>query len=757
MLRCLVASISLCLALGCGGAVTSSSSFSLDAVPPRPSTTSGGSVSVSVAPTFAKGFTGTLALSVSGLPAGAGATFTPATLVAGARATLMLEAGSAAPGTYALLVVAQSGAERSESPLSWTIDSDAGTHGHDAGTDGGHDAGTDAGTDGGLDAGTDGGHDAGTDGGLDAGVDAGPDAGTDGGLDAGTDAGTGDHTAPTAAITSPLAGATVSGTASVAATAADAVGVVRVEFFADGARFATATATPYGAAWDTAALANGAHALQAKAYDAAGNVGASAVVNVTVANAVSDHTAPTAAISSPASNATLSGTASITANASDDVGVVKVEFRVDGALIATATTSPWSASWVTTGAANGSHSLTAKAFDAAGNSGTSAAVTVNVNNATPDTTAPTASLTAPAAGATLSGSTTITAAAADNVAVTKVEVWLDGALLASDPSAPYAAAWDTTAAANGAHTLVAKAYDAAGNVGTSAAVSVTVSNAAAASIKTVFVILMENHNWSSIKGSASAPYINNTLLPAGAHAEKYFNPPGLHPSEPNYLWLEAGTNFGVLNDSSPATNHQSTKAHLVTQLQAAGIAWKSYQEGITGTACPLATSGLYAPKHNPMVFFDDVTDTNTSSSANCIAHVRPYSELAGNLTANTVPRYVFITPDLCNDMHNSSGCATTDSVKNGDNWLSVEVPKILASQAYKSGGALFITWDESEGGDFPIGLIALSANAKKNYSNTIAYSHSSLLRTVQTIFAVSPLLGDAANATDLRDLFSSFP
>jgi hypothetical protein len=280
------------------------------------------------------------------------------------------------------------------------------------------------------------------------------------------------------------------------------------------------------------------------------------------------------------------------------------------------------------------------------------------------------------------------------------------------------------------------------------------SSAGGGALQTVFVILMENHNWSDIKGSSSAPYINGTLLPLASHAENYFNPPNLHPSLPNYLWLEAGTNFGVLNDNPPSSNHQSTTQHLVTQLQNAGISWKSYQEGINGTTCPLTDSGLYAPKHNPMVYFTDVTN----SASNCIAHVRPYTELATDLANNSVPRYNFITPNLCNDMHNSVGCASLDSVANGDNWLSKEVPKILNSAAYKNGGVVFITWDESEGGEFPIGLIALSSKAKgSNYANSIAYTHGSLLRTVQEIFAVSPLLGDAAKQSDLSDLFVSFP
>jgi hypothetical protein len=86
------------------------------------------------------------------------------------------------------------------------------------------------------------------------------------------------------------------------------------------------------------------------------------------------------------------------------------------------------------------------------------------------------------------------------------------------------------------------------------------------------------------------------------------------------------------------------------------------------------------------------------------------------------------------------------------------VPVILNSAAYRNNGLLIITWDESEGGDFPIGLIVLSPKAKGNgYTNTIAYSHSSTLRTLQEIFGVQPFLGAAATATDLSDLFTSFP
>jgi hypothetical protein len=113
-------------------------------------------------------------------------------------------------------------------------------------------------------------------------------------------------------------------------------------------------------------------------------------------------------------------------------------------------------------------------------------------------------------------------------------------------------------------------------------------------LNTVFIIVMENEDWSDIHGSASAPYINTTLLTQGAHAEQYFNPPGNHPSLPNYLWLEAGTHFNVTDDAAPSINHQSTTEHLVTQLEAAGLTWKSYQQGISGSVGPYLGSAASA-------------------------------------------------------------------------------------------------------------------------------------------------------------------
>ena len=157
--------------------------------------------------------------------------------------------------------------------------------------------------------------------------------------------------------------------------------------------------------------------------------------------------------------------------------MTKVEYYVNNVLKGSATASPYAFNFVSTALANGSYSLVAKAYDAAGNIGTSAAVAFTINN--PDKTAPV--VTAKLAG---TGTTrTFTASAADNIGVSRVEYYVDGTLTGSATVSPYPLSFDCTTVTNGSHSLVAKAYDAAGNVGTSAAVAFTVSNPVATTLQ----------------------------------------------------------------------------------------------------------------------------------------------------------------------------------------------------------------------------------------------------------------------------------
>jgi RHS repeat-associated protein len=189
--------------------------------------------------------------------------------------------------------------------------------------------------------------------------------------------------------------------------------------------------------------------------------------------------APGASVSKPSPGDQVSGSSVVlAASTSDDRRVDSVQFYVDGNAVGTPDTSePFSVTWNSTSVGNGLRNLTARATDDAGNQTTSAAVSVTVGNSA----APTTSITAPGGGSTVSGTVTVNANASDDVAVTKVEFYADGRLLATDTTSPYSTSWNTLAAAlpayDSSHSLTTKAYDGHKHVTTSAPVSVTVNNA----------------------------------------------------------------------------------------------------------------------------------------------------------------------------------------------------------------------------------------------------------------------------------------
>jgi phosphatidylinositol-3-phosphatase len=349
----------------------------------------------------------------------------------------------------------------------------------------------------------------------------------------------------------------------------------------------------------------------------------------------------------------------------------------------------------------------------------------------------------------------------------------------------------------------------------------------AAVVKKVFVIALENHNWTQPNPLSSpqqlfqnpaAPFINSLASGTSgissqvAYARGYINAaPGDHPSEPNYLWAEAGTNFGVNNDDDPyktctptpvPDTVQNTNQHLSAFLTAAGESWKSYQEDTdvdsTNTVLPMSawtvplfsqsgnfspgvnaynytTQFNYATKHNPMALFADTDGgCNTTASNPLRLQYAPLQQLAIDLANNTVADYNWITPDQFNEQHSplANGYGQYPSsdqaaVAEGDNFVSRVVPLIMSSQAYQDHGMIVLWWDESEGGDTPnftLPFFIISQEVRPNvngvpYSNTIQYSHSSFLRTMQEIFKVDPKhgfnwLGGAATANDLSDLLS---
>jgi hypothetical protein len=326
-------------------------------------------------------------------------------------------------------------------------------------------------------------------------------------------------------------------------------------------------------------------------------------------------------------------------------------------------------------------------------------------------------------------------------------------------------------------------------------------------------------NPQQIFQNPAAPFINSLVKGTSgisdqvAFANGYINAGvGVHPSEPNYIWAEAGTNFGVTNDDDPyhadctPDTVQTTNQHLSAFLNVARRSWKSYQEDtdVDATNTPLPQSSWtvplfshsgvftapggnaynysnqfnYAAKHNPMIYFTDTNGgCNITPSNPQRLHYAPLQQLSLDLANNTVADYNWITPNQFNDQHttlangygqypNSGSTADSARIAQGDNFLARVVPLIMASDAYQDHGIIVLWWDESEGGDDPsrtVPFMIISKDAQKNvngvpYSNTIPYSHSSFLRTMQEIFDVDPRhkftwLGGAATATDLSDLF----
>ena len=178
----------------------------------------------------------------------------------------------------------------------------------------------------------------------------------------------GDTTPPVVNVTAPQNGATVSGVVPIVVEATDNVAVTRVEIFVNGNRVANLSAPPWRHDWDTRTAANGSYAIRAVAHDAAGNSASDDDTRVTVQGGVDDVTPPMVQITAPTDGQVVGGAVRITAEASDDHGVSRVEFAVNGQAIGQVTAAPWVQVWDTSAVEVGEHTLTARAVDGAGNS-----------------------------------------------------------------------------------------------------------------------------------------------------------------------------------------------------------------------------------------------------------------------------------------------------------------------------------------------------------------------------------------------------
>ena len=254
---------------------------------------------------------------------------------------------------------------------------------------------------------------------------------------------------------------------------------------------------------------------------------------------------------------------------------------------------------------------------------------------------------------------------------------------------------------------------------------------------------MENKEYGDVIGSSSSPYVN-------ALARRYASATGFfgvrHPSLPNYLALTAGTTFGVDSD---CTDCQQSGPSIVDQLEAAGVTWKAYMGGVPSACFKGASSGQYAKKHDPFMYYDRVAN----NAARC-AKVVPEGELSRDLAAGRLPTFAFLSPGLCDDTHD---CA----LDQGDRYLLRALPPILSALGPR--GFLVLTWDEgtsdkgccgglASGGQ--IATVIAGPGVRRGASLPGPYTHYSTLRLIEDALKL-PRLGNAAN-TRVNSLSPAF-
>jgi phospholipase C len=257
----------------------------------------------------------------------------------------------------------------------------------------------------------------------------------------------------------------------------------------------------------------------------------------------------------------------------------------------------------------------------------------------------------------------------------------------------------------------------------------------------VFVIMMENTGYTHLIGNPNAPWINFAANNYGLATDYH----GVsHPSQPNYIAATAGGLFGVTNDNDVTID----VPNIVDQLESNGKSWKAYMQSLSLCTTKLAHAcgdQLYERKHNSFVSFADV-----QSSPARMANIVDLSQLNSDLAAGTVPDYVWISPDQCNDMHGRSTAGACNFgnvqglISTGDAFLSSTVRAIMSSSTWSGNSAIFVTWDETDfpfvdlsgccdavpGGGHVVTLV-ISHSDHAARTSSVSYNHYSLLRTIQ--------------------------
>jgi hypothetical protein len=284
--------------------------------------------------------------------------------------------------------------------------------------------------------------------------------------------------------------------------------------------------------------------------------------------------------------------------------------------------------------------------------------------------------------------------------------------------------------------------------------------------KHIFYIVEENRETNQILGNPEAPHLNELANTYGL-ATNYFGTS--HPSEPNYVAMIGGSDFGIKNDG-PYTTNVVDQPSLAGQLEQAGLSWKSYSQsmpyaGFAGTCYPCNTtdpSSLYASKHNGFLNFKSV-QSNPAEMQKLV----PIEQLTTDLANDTAPTFSFIVPDQCHDMHGTNDCPdATTNVRVADDYVGQLVQSITSSSAWQTGqNAIVITFDEGNSSsgccDAPTGGKIMTSVITTHGPRGLQYStpsnHYSMLAAIQQIYQLGCLqyTCDTANVPPATRLFAT--
>ena len=251
----------------------------------------------------------------------------------------------------------------------------------------------------------------------------------------------------------------------------------------------------------------------------------------------------------------------------------------------------------------------------------------------------------------------------------------------------------------------------------------------------VAVIVMENHEYGEVIGSPAAPFINGLVKRSALATDMHA---ATHPSLPNYLALTSASTFGISSDCTSCTVGATS---IVDQLEAARISWKAYMEDIPRPCFTGAGAADYAKKHDPFVYY-----TRVVHDARWCRNVVPLTELATDQHRRELPRFIWITPNLCHDMHDCS-------LSTADHFLARLLPPLLARLGHN--GLLFLTWDEGTSDDGccrlaaggHIATIVAGPGARRHARFATPVDHYSLLQAIEDLFEVRRLGGAACACT----------